>query len=378
MPRKKTVKKASKKSILDLVLPDFARYFLIFAIVGVLLLFLWVISPFFNVLIYSGLIAIVFYPLHKLILKWLKGRKSIAAVISTMLVVTICLAPLTLFMIFIAQEAVDTYGVLETKIEGMDLEAINGIEDLPWIGETLNNWSYRYGFKEFIQQADVNVFEVVQNVGEAVSSFVFNQSASIAKSLGDTAVSLFILLLTVFFFFRDGGDVTAFMKKMSPLPMKHENEIEKKLKGTTYAIVVGNFGTAILQGLAGAIGFWIAGVEHVVLWGTVMAFASLIPYIGASIIWAPVAAFFLLQGDVVWGTFLVLWGLVVVSAVDNIARPYLIGSTSKMHPLATFLVVLGGIYVFGLKGIIFGPLILSLTVTIIHIYEMEYKEVLKV
>ena len=374
MPRKKSTK---KKTILDLVLPDFARYFLVFAIIGVLLLFLWVISPFFNVLIYSGLIAIVFYPLHRLILKGLKGHKSISAFISTILVLIICLAPLTLFMVFIAQEAMDTYDVIEEKIEMMEIEEINGIRDVPWLGGTLDYWSHKYGFKEFIEEADIDVFALVQSAGESVSSFVFNQSASIAKSLGDTAVSIFILLLTVFFFFRDGADVTAFMKKMSPLPLKHENEIEKKLKGTTYAIVVGNFGTALLQGLAGAIGFWIAGVEHVILWGTVMAFASLIPYIGASIIWAPMAAIFLLQGNIVWGVFLVLWGLVIVSAVDNVARPYLIGSTSKMHPLATFLVVLGGIYVFGLKGIIFGPLILSLTVTIIHIYEMEYKEILK-
>ncbi len=378
MPRKKSTKtkKVTKKK--DLVLPDFARYFFVVAIIGVTLLFLWVISPFFNVLIYSALIAVVFYPLHRLLLRLFKGHRSFTAFVSTALVLLICLAPLALFTIFIAQEAVDTYDFVEEQVSAVDWENIRGTRDLPWIGEALSDWSQKYGFKDFVREVDVDLFQLAQDTGEAVSNFIFNQGAGIVKSLGDTAVSVFILLLTVFFFFRDGDHVAAFIKKMSPLPMKYENEIEDKLKETTYGIVVGNFGTAFLQGLAGGIGFWIAGVEHVVFWATIMAFASLIPYIGASIIWVPVAAVLIFQGNIVWSVFLVLWGLVVVSSVDNIARPYLIGSSTKMHPLATFLVVLGGIFVFGLKGIIFGPLILSLAVTMIHIYELEYKELLKI
>lgn len=360
-----------------MALPGFAKYFFVAAILVVMGLFFWVISPFFNVLVYAALIAVVFHPMQKLLLKLFKGHKSISAFFSTVLVVLICLAPLTLFTVFIAQEAVDTYEILEEKLSEMEVEEITTLEDVPFVGETLDDWSRKYGFKEFIREVDVDVFEVVQSAGESVSTFVFNNSASVVKSLGDTVVNLFILLLTVFFFFRDGAGVSAMFKKMSPLPMKYEDEIEKKLKDTTYGIVVGNFGTALLQGFVGAIGFWIAGVDHVVFWGTVMAFASLIPYIGASIIWAPFALILLFQGDVTWSVFLALWGLFAVATVDNIARPILVGGSTKMHPLATFLVVLGGIFIFGLKGIIFGPLILSLAVTIIHIYELEYKELLK-
>ncbi len=376
MPPKK--KASSKKMHLNLVLPDFARYFFVIAIVSVVILFLWVIAPFFNILIYSGLIAIVFYPLHKLVLKILRGHKGVSALISTFLVSLLILAPLILFTIFIAQEAVDTYTVVEREIEALDLEArdFNGLEDVPWIGETLDDWSREYGFAEFVRENDIELLGMARNAAESVSTFIFDQGASVVKSLGDTVVSLFILVLTVFFFFRDGDQLKEFLKKMSPLPKKYENEIESKLKDTTYGIVVGNFGTALLQGLAGGIGFAIAGIDHAIFWGAIMAFSSLVPYVGAALIWVPAAVFLFFQGEVLWGTFLALWGMLVVATVDNVARPFLIGGSTKMHPLATFLVVLGGVFTFGLKGIIFGPLILSLAVTIIHIYQLEYKEVL--
>ena len=341
MPRKKTTVKRR-----NLVIPDFARYFFVLAIVGVLLLFLWVISPFFNVLIYSALIAVVFYPIDTFFEKKFKGHKTLSAFLTMLIVLLLLLAPLTLFLIFMAQEAVNAYQVLEIKLQVLNIESWNfgKLAELPFIGDPLTDLAERYGFTDFLQRVDINMIQMLDDGFAAASDFIFQQGASIVVGLGDTVVSLFILLLTTFFFFRDGSDVTAFLKHLSPLPQKYEDSIENKLKDTTYGVVVGNFGTAMLQGLAGGIGFAIAGVDNAIFWGAIMAFASLIPYIGASIVWGPVAIVLLAQGNFAWGGFLV---------------------------------VLGGIYVFGLKGIIFGPLILSLMVTVLHIYKLEYKDLLK-
>jgi predicted PurR-regulated permease PerM len=378
--KKKVAAKAADKSLkLDLVLPGFARYFFILATVAVIGLFLWVISPFFNVLVYSALIAVVFYPLQRFFLKIFRGQRSVSAVFTTGLVIVLLLAPLFLFTVFIAQEAVTAYEILEGKIEVVDFGELTfeTIEDVPFVGEALLNLDERYGVTNFIEDFDVDLIQVVKDAAESVSTFIFNQTADVLKGLGDTMLSIFILLLTVFFFFRDGEQVKDMFKALSPLPPKYEDEIEHKLKKTTYGIVLGNFGTAILQGIVGGIGFWIVGFEHVIFWATMMAFASLIPYIGTALVWVPVVIYMLFQQDFMWALFLMAWGVLILAWVDNIARPYLIGSSTKMHPLATFLAVLGGIYVFGMPGIIFGPLILSLTVTIVHIYELEYKDMLK-
>lgn len=375
MPRKKTSPKTRKRP--DLVLPDFARYFFVVAIAAVIILFFWVISPFFTILVYSAFIAVIFYPLHRWLLKDFRGRKSLSAFLSTVIVLLLVLTPLTLFLIFLSQEAVDAYLLLETKIQEIDINNFKGLQDVPIIGERLSIWSQRYGIAEFLQQAEVDIFGIVQEIGQTISTFLVNTTTSLLRSFGTLVVMVLILLLTVFFFFRDGDEIVAFMKNLSPLPPKYEREIELKLKSTIQAVVFGGFGTAILQGIAGGIGFAIAQVPNVAFWTTIMVLAAFVPYIGASVIWVPVAIALLIQGKLFLGLFLVIWGLVVVSYVDNVARPFLIGSRAKMHPLATFLVVLGGLFVWGIKGIIFGPLILALAITVMHIYQLEYSEVLK-
>jgi predicted PurR-regulated permease PerM len=383
----KTTKKAKAKSASsrskskdkDLVLPDFTKYFFLIAVVAILILFAWVISPFFNVLIYSALIAIIFYPVHDWLVRHLKGQKSISAFLTTLLVMVLFLAPLTLFFIFIAQEAIIAFDVLEEQLSQVDFGeiALLNFEGIPYVGERLQALSEQIAFKEWWDSTDLDLIGLTRDIGESISSFIVAQTGVVLKSFGDFMLGLFILLLTVFFFFRDGDEVVRYLKEISPLPPRHENEIEQKLKESTYGVVVGNLGTALIQGFAGGVGFAIVGIENAMLWGTVMVLMSLVPYVGATIVWGPVALFLIFQGSNVAGIFLLLWGMFVVATVDNVARPFLIGSQTKMHPLPTFLVVIGGILVFGLKGIIFGPLILSLTLTIVHIYQLEYKEVLK-
>lgn len=363
----------------NLVFHDFARYFFLIAVVVIIGLFFWVISPFLNVLIYASLIAVFFNPLNQWLLKKFKGHAGLSAIFSTLAVMLVVLAPLSLLSLFVVQQAVDAYNILDEKLMDIDfshLEWSGAFSDLPVIGDWWSRFSERYGFDEVLE-GRFDVLAVVQDFGQSVTSFIVSQGGVIAKSFGNFVISIFIFLLTTFFFFRDGDTITSFLKGMSPLPKKYEDQIQNKLRDTTYAIVLGNFATAFVQGAVAALGFAIAGVDNVIFWGTIMAFTSLIPYLGASLVWFPMALIFLFQGQFGWGIFLLLWGGGVVSVVDNVIRPIFIGNRTNMHPLATFLAVLGGIFVFGIKGIIFGPLILSLTVTIIHIYQLEYKEVLR-
>ncbi len=363
----------------NLVLPDFARYFFVLFVLGVLLLFAWIISPFFNLLVYSATIVVIFYPLFEWFKKLLPKHHGLAAFFSTLFVLLVVLTPITFFTLFLSQEAVTAYQLVSNKWVTWNLNTLhwNGLQELPVVGGLLQSLGERLGFSDFIYGTELDLLSWFKELAQGVAGFLVTQSTSILTTVGDTVLGFFILILTVFFFFRDGEHFIAVARMLSPLPTRYEVEIGNKLRDTTYAIVMGTFVTALIQGMAGGVGFAIAGVDNIIFWTTLMAFASLIPYVGPALIWGPLSLALLLQGDVFWGGFLILWGLCIVSLVDNLARPMLIGSRTRSHALTTFLAVLGGIFVFGIKGIIFGPLILSLTITILHIYQLEYRDMLR-
>lgn len=351
----------------NLALPDVSRYFLILSILGVTILMFLVIWPFFSVLVYAALITVIFSPVHKFFLNLFKGHRTFSAIISTIIVIILILIPLTLFFVLIAQQAVDAYRFVQdinvTKyIAQFDLEKLSRF---PTLYDYFNNFAFE------------QKFELVQGLLKNVSSYLVLQSTVFLKGVGSNFIKVLVLILCIYFFFRDGDKLKEHIKRLSPLPHDYENEIENKLKNTTYAIVVGGFGSALAQGFVGAIGFAVVGVNQVLFFGTLMAFGALIPYIGPAIIWFPVCIGLLIAGNFTGALILFLWGALLISTVDNIVKPFLIGNRSNMYPLATFLVVLGGLFSMGLKGLVFGPLILSITLSIYHIYKLEYKDTLK-
>ncbi len=371
--------KASKIPLSDgLVLPEFTRYFFMAAVISIVGLFFWTISSFFPPLTVAILIAVIFNPMYQWLLKRLKGYKNLTAFLSTLIVLLLVLVPLTLFVIFLAQEALDAFQVIERKLSANDYAILNieKVNEIPFVGEGLQRLAENLNLEALINSVKIDLYQGVQEFGNKISDFIVYQTGPIVRSLGNTVITLFVLVFSIFFLFRDGDQVAQFFRRLSPLPAEHEDEIENKLKGVIQAIVVGSFGTAILQGIVAGIGLWVVGVENLIFWITIMSFAALMPYFGIAIIWLPFGLSLIAQGDPM-GWFLLIWGTVVDSSVDNFVRPFLIGGSTKMHPLATFLAVLGGLITFGVTGLIYGPIILSLTITIIHIYELEYRDLLK-
>jgi predicted PurR-regulated permease PerM len=142
------------------------------------------------------------------------------------------------------------------------------------------------------------------------------------------------------------------------------------------ATLYGIFLTSIVQGIIGGIGFAIAGIPHALFWGTAIALFSLIPVVGTSVVWVPASLILIATGNLTSGIFLFCWGILIVSTVDNFLRAFLIGGRTNTNQLLMFLSVFGGIGMFGLVGVIFGPLILTLFFAFLHIYELEYDKVL--
>ena len=345
-------------------------YFLIACILGVLYLLYIVMEPFLTTFIIAAVLVVLFSGVHKKILSKMKRYGRLASLISCLLIIFVIVVPLVFFIIMLADEAVSTYQLISLKISSGALDPLFRWEQGGWL------FDIQRKFLPFLNIDQLQIKQVILSSAESVSSFLVGQSTALLKNLGALAIGTFVMLFSMYYLFKDGDHLVNRLTILSPLPSKYETEIVSRIRETVKAIAVGVFFSAILQGTVAGIGFAIAGISNPVFWGTATAFFSFIPMVGTAAIWVPAAIILFVLGSPVSAIFLFAWGLLVIGTIDNFVRPYLIGGRVNTYPLMTFFVVLGGVWVFGLKGLIFGPLILVLLLTLLHVYELEYKNVL--
>jgi predicted PurR-regulated permease PerM len=221
---------------------------------------------------------------------------------------------------------------------------------------------------------DIKVF--IADTAKKSSDWLVSGATNFVMGTTNFFVSIIIIIFTMFFFFVDGSRMMEKIMYWTPLPNKYDREIFKKFRDVSYSTMISTFVTAIAQGLVGAIGFMIAGLPAFFP-GLLMGFFSLMPYIGSGFIWFPTGVYLLFSGQVWQGVFILAWGTLVVSVIDNVIRGYIIKGKAQVHPIFIILSILGGISLFGFWGVFLGPLIISLAVTVFHIYELEYGEVLE-
>ena len=341
---------------------------------GVILAFLFllkILSPFLTVIFVAGVLTIAFYPLYKYILKLFRGWERSASIVTCIIVMLLTVAPLTVFVLLMAGEAVDTYVVVQEKIN-------SGVFDqyLQW-GSGGFFYDLKTELESVISLEKIDLKKNIIEMAQSFSTFLVSQVANFLKSISSMLLNFFIMLFSMFYFFKDGKKIVERIGAMSPLPSVYESELFAKLGAMVKAILVGVFLTAILQGVIGGIGFAIVGISSPVFWGTAIAFFSLVPLFGTAVVWVPAAIILAILGNYGAAIFIFVWGFVAVGMVDNFARPYLIGGKARAYPLLIFFVILGGIWTMGFKGVIVGPLVLMALMSFLHIYEAEYSKVLK-
>ncbi len=346
-------------------------YFLIVCMLLVLGLIFYILSPFLTEILIAAFLVVAFYPVYKKLNQWFRGLRGLASFVSCLLLIIVIVAPLSVIVLLISVEAFDAYEVIQAKLE-------SGVFDkyFQW-----SDGGYFYELKKQIEPLiDLDSIDIKQTIidsAQIVSTWLVSQTASLVKGVSGLLLSLVILLLTMYYFFKDGDELVKKVGRLSPLPLVYESELFGKINQMVKAIIFGVFLTSIVQGILGGIGFAIVGISNPVFWGTAMAFLSLVPVIGTALVWVPAAIVLLILGNYGSALFLVIWGILLVGSIDNFIKPYLIGGRAHTYPLMTFLVVLGGIIVMGLKGLIMGPILLVILMSFLHIYEAEYKKVLK-
>lgn len=325
--------------------------------------FVWLLLPYYGAVLWAAILAILFNPLQKWLVKRLNGRRTLAAAISVLACICIVVIPGSLILGSLAQEAANFYNIISTR--QLDLATI-----LQQIYEALP--SIVIQGLERLDLADVSEIQTrLTSFLAQAAQLIATRVVSIGQGTAQLLVSLGVMLYVLFFFFRDGASLAGKIRASSPLNVRYTENIMSKFSEVAKATVRGNVIIAIIQGTIGGVTFWLLGIQGALLWGVVMAMLSLLPAVGAFLVWAPVATYMVLSGDYVKGIILFAVGTLIISMIDNLLRPSLVGKGLRLPDYVVLVSTLGGLTLFGINGFIIGPLIAALFVAVWSLFSDE-------
>lgn len=333
---------------------------LLYPLIAIALVLGWILWPFFGAILWGFIIALLSTPLNRWLIRRFKFRGSPAALITMLVVLLVVVLPFVLIMLSLAREATGIY----VRVQSGELnptQYLRGVFDaLPdWVGAVLD----RFGLTNFDRlQARVNAL-LTQG-----TQFIATQALNMGQLTFDFVASLFITLYLSFFLVRDGNSVVRAIEQGIPLTSAHKRELWSKFTTVIRATVKGNLLVAALQGALGGAAFWALGIGAPVLWAVLMAFLSLLPAIGAGLVWVPVAIYLLVQGAVWQSVALTAWGVLIIGLVDNLLRPTLVGKDTRMPDYVVLIATLGGMAVMGINGFVVGPTVAAMFMAVWHIY----------
>jgi predicted PurR-regulated permease PerM len=223
----------------------------------------------------------------------------------------------------------------------------------------------RFGIDPFRSQ------EFMVNQLQRVSGFMLGFSLSVAGNIVTGIVKAFFVIFTMYYLFRDGDKILDKLPAALPLSRPQSEAIISRTREVVNASVYGVVSIAALQGLLGGLAFWILGLPSPLLWAVLMTFICMIPMLGSFLVWVPLSIYLIVHGHLTKAILLIIWGALVISTIDNFLRPRLIKNQTRLHELFVFFSVLGGISVFGLLGIVLGPVVLAITLGLLQTYRVH-------
>lgn len=328
------------------------------------------IAPYLGSIVLAFIVSLLFFPVHDRIDNQLKCYPNLAAAFSCILLTVIIIIPLLFVAIAILHQGVTFFSGAYEWLTSGGAKEITNIPIIQTSIQALNKW---------LPFDSIDPQELISKAASSVSSLSSNMIGISSQFLGDLTgmfVNFLLMLFVLFFLLRDHDKIIQTLRHVSPLSRSQEDTLLEETEKVAKSAVMGSFLTALAQGLVGGFAMWLAGFAGL-FWGTMMAFTSFVPIVGTAMIWLPASAYLLLTGEWQWAVFLASWGVVVVGSIDNLLRPLLMQGNSGMNTLLIFFSLIGGLQVYGLMGIIYGPIIFSLTLVLYRMYETEFHGFLK-
>lgn len=329
-----------------------ARAFLLILVALATIAFLWLITPFLGAILWAVIAAILFDPLNRRLLAAMPRRRNTAALATLLVIIGVVLVPAMLLSAALLREATAFYNLLLNGGIDFDHLFVNIQAHLPGWGRS---WLSDVGLD------DIGGLRTKLSEGFTSSfKFVAGQVLSIGQGTFGFFLALSVMLYITFFLLRDGNEIAARIERVLPLEIGHRKTLVAKFVAVIRATIKGSLVVAVLQGATGGLIFWALGIPGALLWGVAMGVFSLFPAIGTGLIWVPVTIYLLATGAIWQGIALGACGFFIISSVDNIVRPILVGRDARMPDYIVLVATLGGFELMGFNGFVIGPVIASL------------------
>ncbi|MBW2323621.1 MAG: AI-2E family transporter [Deltaproteobacteria bacterium] len=343
--------------------------FMLLMLIFSLFLAVLILRPFAQPIILAIVLASLFHPVHVRFVRLYRGRQIPAALTVVFLITFLIIIPMLLFLSALFAQGVESFNQIYTWLnEGNFQKTIENPKIAVYMEWVRQNFT-------FIDFGKLDLQDNLMGLSKSLAQVLLSRGANLVGNITGIITSFFIMVFIAFYFIKDGEKLVERIKYLSPLSENQEEQIFGKVKNVARSVLVGSFLTACCQGIAGGIGLAIVGIPAL-FWGAVMAIASLIPIVGTALVWVPAVVYLIIMGKWISAIFLTIYSMVLVGSIDNFLRPYFMKGQAEMSPFIIFLAIIGGIQLFGLMGILYGPLIISFATVMLYIYSIEFKSFL--
>ncbi len=325
----------------------------------------WLIRPFLSIIILALVVTGMFNPLYTRLEKRL--RPSLASFITCIIIFFLLFVPIVFFAGILSREA---YGLYTMARSAVSSDQIRTLLVNTRILERANNFLSTFQMK----LTGDELFNAVSELGKFIGLFLFKQTNAVASNVLAFLVNFFFMLIITYFMLMDGPKLIAFIIDLSPLPREQDEKLIYKFKDIARAILMVNGLGGLIQGILGGIVWAVFGLNSPFLWGVILGLLAFLPIFGIGLVFVPAALYLVLKGRIAAAIFFIVFYVGLSSSVEYFLKPRLVGQRAKMHTLLVFLSIIGGLKLFGMLGIIYGPLVVTAFLTLNDIYQQSYQK----
>ena len=321
-----------------------------------------VFSGFLTPIIWAAILAMLFFPLYTIVLRWCGGRETLAAFTLTLAITAGILLPTISLSSVITREGASLYQRLSEYVSSGELNATIQRLHTSRLGRLFDR----------LEGYEIDWSAAARSSVDTTSSLIVSQVTSVARNVAVFMFDFTIVVFTLFFLFRDGERLYRGLRDVIPMDPGHKDAIFSVLYKTLSAVTQGMVATALAQGVLTWIALWALGLPYTAFLGVLAGVLSLIPFVGAAGVWIPCTIYLAATGDAVRAIILLTYGSIIISMVDNVLRPLLIGGQTRLPTLFLFFGILGGVQTYGVLGIFLGPVLLAIVIAFIRIYQEQF------